>query len=54
MVADIDILPRFNNKNGFIGNEMKIAMIAAIDDGDNDEDNDDDVQQKVSQKINRN
>ena len=30
MVADIDILPRFNNKNGFIGNEMKIAMIAAM------------------------
>jgi len=30
LVADIDILPRFNNKNGFIGNEMKIAMIAAM------------------------
>ena len=30
MVADIDILPRFNNENGFIGNEMKIAMIAAM------------------------
>lgn len=30
MVVDIDILLWFNNKNGFIGNEMKIVMIVVM------------------------